>query len=164
MTSLAERLEASGLGATTVVVGYLDSARDHVDRLGRPRHSPQNAAAVVRGGRVIAGYAKHHLPNYGVFDEYRYFVPGKSECIVDVGGHRVALAICEDLWQDGGPVAWARDAEADLLLVINGSPYERNKDDTRLDCVRGVRARPVCPWPTSISLAGKMSWCSTVTR
>ena len=140
MTSLAERLAASGLGATTVVVGYLDSAPDHDDRLGRPRHSPQNAAAVVRGGRVIAGYAKHHLPNYGVFDEYRYFVPGERECIVDVAGRRVALAICEDLWQEGGPVAWARDAAADLLLVINGSPYERNKDDTRLElCARRAR-------------------------
>ena len=140
MTSLAQRLDASGLGATTVVVGYLDSARDHVDRLGRPRHSPQNAAAVVRGGRVIAGYAKHHLPNYGVFDEYRYFVRGESECIVDVAGNRVALAICEDLWQEGGPVAKAREAGADLLLVINGSPYERNKDDTRLElCARRAR-------------------------
>ncbi len=140
MTSLAQRLEASGLGETTVVVGYLDSARDHVDRLGRPRHSPQNAAAVVRGGRVVAGYAKHHLPNYGVFDEFRYFVPGQSECIFDVAGRRVALAICEDLWQEGGPVSWARDADADLLLVINGSPYERNKDDTRLElCARRAR-------------------------
>ena len=140
MTSLAVRLNASGLGATTVVVGFLDSAPDHEDRLGRPRHSPQNAAAVVRGGRVIAGYAKHHLPNYGVFDEYRYFVPGERECIVDVAGRRVALAICEDLWQEGGPVAWARDAAADLLLVINGSPYERNKDDTRLElCARRAR-------------------------
>ena len=140
MTSLAQRLEASGLGETTVVVGYLDSARDHVDRLGRPRHSPQNAAAVVRGGRVIAGYAKHHLPNYGGFDEFRYFVPGQSECIFDVAGRRVALAICEDLWQEGGPVSWARDADADFLLVINGSPYERNKDDTRLElCARRAR-------------------------
>jgi NAD+ synthase (glutamine-hydrolysing) len=140
MTSLAQRLDASGLGETTVVVGYLDSARDHVDRLGRPRHSPQNAAAVVRGGRVVAGYAKHHLPNYGVFDEFRYFVPGQSECIFDVAGRRVAIAICEDLWQEGGPVSWAREADADLLLVLNGSPYERNKDDTRLElCARRAR-------------------------
>lgn len=138
--SLARRLATAGLGSTTVVVGYLDSANDHVDRLGRPRHSPQNAAAVIRGGEVIARYAKHHLPNYGVFDEYRYFVPGRQGCTFEVGGRRVALAICEDLWQEGGPVAWARESEAELLVVINGSPYERNKDDTRLDlCARRAR-------------------------
>ncbi|MCZ3385472.1 MAG: NAD+ synthase, partial [Actinomycetia bacterium] len=133
---LAARLGAAGLGDTTVVVGYLDSDVDGPDRLGRPRHSPQNAAAVLVNGSVAARYAKHHLPNYGVFDEYRYFVPGHQGCTVDVGGRRVALAICEDLWQDGGPVTWARESGAQLLLVINGSPYERNKNDTRLDLCR----------------------------
>jgi NAD+ synthase (glutamine-hydrolysing) len=85
---------------------------------------------------VVARYAKHHLPNYGVFDEYRYFVPGNRGCTVEVDGHRVALSICEDLWQDGGPVVWARESAAELLVVINGSPYERNKDDTRLTLCR----------------------------
>ena len=79
--------------------------RSGVDRLGRPAGSPQNAAAVLHGGEVVARYAKHHLPNYGVFDEYRYFVPGERPCVVRVHGVDVALAICEDLWQDGGPVA-----------------------------------------------------------
>jgi NAD+ synthase (glutamine-hydrolysing) len=140
LDSLATRLGRKLPSSTTVVVGYLDASRDHVDRLGRPRHSPQNAAAVIRGGEVVARYAKHHLPNYGVFDEYRYFVPGENPCVVDVAGHRVAIAICEDLWQEGGPVAWAKTGEADLLVVINGSPYERNKDDTRLDlCARRSR-------------------------
>jgi NAD+ synthase (glutamine-hydrolysing) len=140
MDALAVRLKAEGLGAVTVVVGYLDSADDHVDRLGRPRHSPQNAAAVVRDGQVIARYAKHHLPNYGVFDEYRYFVPGQRACTFEVSGRRVALAICEDLWQEGGPVASARESGAELLVVINGSPYERDKDDTRLELC-GRRAK-----------------------
>jgi NAD+ synthase (glutamine-hydrolysing) len=140
LDDLAGRLERAGLGHVSVVVGYLDSDRDHVDQLGRPRHSPQNAAALVRGGQVVARYAKHHLPNYGVFDEYRYFVPGTEGCTVDVDGRRVAIAICEDLWQDGGPVTWARESAADLLLVINGSPYERDKDDTRLElCQRRAR-------------------------
>ena len=140
LTDLATRLGTAVPDATTVVVGYLDAAADHADRLGRPRHSPQNAAAVIRGGRVVARYAKHHLPNYGVFDEYRYFVPGDAPCVVDVAGTRVAVMICEDLWQEGGPVAWAGDAGADLLVVINGSPYERDKDDTRLDlCARRAR-------------------------
>ena len=124
-----------------MVVGYLDSDVDHVDRLGRPRHSPQNAAAVAAGGDASSpGTPSTTCPNYGVFDEYRYFVPGTRGCTVDVEGHRVALAICEDLWQDGGPVTWARESGAELLVVINGSPYERNKDDTRLDlCSRRAR-------------------------
>ena len=133
LSSLAKRLAAEGLAEVTVVVGYLDSAADHTDRLGRPRHSPQNCAAVLRGGEVVARYAKHHLPNYGVFDEFRYFVPGSESCTFTVAGHTVAVAICEDLWQEGGPVMWAKQKGAELLLVINGSPYERNKDDTRLE-------------------------------
>ena len=131
--------ETAGLARSVVVVGYLDSADDTADRLGRPRHSPQNAAAVIPRGEVTARYAKHHLPNYGVFDEYRYFVPGDSPCTFKVGGHTVALAICEDLWQYGGPIAWAKDATPTLVLVINGSPYERNKDDVRLElCSRAI--------------------------
>ena len=137
LQTLAVRLGDVVPDPVTVVLGYLDAAKDHADRLGRPRHSPQNTAAVIRGGHVIARYAKHHLPNYGVFDEYRYFVPGEEACVVEVAGHQVAIAICEDLWQEGGPVRWAREADADLLVVINGSPFERNKDDTRLElCAR----------------------------
>ncbi|MFX4474150.1 nitrilase-related carbon-nitrogen hydrolase, partial [Acinetobacter baumannii] len=79
-------------------------------------------------------------PNYGVFDEYRYFVPGTQGTVVRVHGVDVAIAICEDLWQDGGPVAEVRDAGAGLLVVINGSPYERTKDDARLElCARRAR-------------------------
>lgn len=133
LQQLPERLQAAGLGDLVVVVGYLDSANDTQDRLGRPRHSPQNAAAVIHQGEVTARYAKYHLPNYGVFDEFRYFVPGTQPCTFAVNGHTVALAICEDLWQEGGPISWARHAKADVVLVINGSPYERNKDDVRLE-------------------------------
>jgi len=113
-----------------LIVGYLDSTE--TSSPGRPRGGPVNAGAVIHQGRVIATYFKHHLPNYGVFDEYRYFIPGDSPTVIDVAGSRVAIAICEDLWQDGGPVSWARESQADLLVVINGSPYERNKDDERL--------------------------------
>jgi NAD+ synthase (glutamine-hydrolysing) len=137
LDDLAGRLADEGLGALVVVAGYLDVIDDGRDRLGRPRGGPQNAAAVVTGGRVVARYAKHHLPNYGVFDEFRYFVPGSSTTVVRVDGVDVAIAICEDLWQDGGPVAQVRDTGAGLLVVINGSPYERNKDDVRLElCAR----------------------------
>ena len=97
------------------------------------RELPQNCAAVLHRGSVVARYAKHHLPNYGVFDETRFFVPGHALAVVRVRGVDVALTICEDLWQEGGPVSMAREAGAELLLVLNGSPYERDKDDTRLE-------------------------------
>ncbi|TDD67080.1 NAD+ synthase [Jiangella aurantiaca] len=138
LEKLAVRLDAEGLGATAVVVGYLgrDDATAHQYQLGRPKGSPQNAVAVLYGGRVVARQAKYHLPNYGVFDEARYFVPGDHLGVFRLHGIDIALAICEDLWQDGGPVSVAREARAGLLLVVNGSPYERNKDDTRLDLAR----------------------------
>lgn len=117
----------------TVIVGCLDVLdADDQPQVGRPRRAPVNAAAVIAGGRVTARYIKHHLPNYGVFDEARYFVPGGEPLLLDVAGHRVMVAICEDLWQEGGPVAWARETGCDLLAVLNASPYERDKDDARL--------------------------------
>jgi NAD+ synthase (glutamine-hydrolysing) len=144
---LAADLAADGLGDLPVVVGYLDHANPKDAELAQltedgetsedgstaiPKGMPQNCAAVLCDGRVAARYAKHHLPNYGVFDEFRIFVPGHDLTVVRVRGVDVALVICEDLWQDGGPVAKTRQAGAELLLVINASPYERNKDDTRL--------------------------------
>jgi len=131
---LARDLAADGFGDIVVVVGYLDRLEGVTNRLGRPRGAPVNAAGVLHRGELVARYCKHHLPNYGVFDEFRYFVSGEESCVLRVRGVDVALAICEDLWQDGGPVAMARGCG--LLVVINGSPYERNKDDVRLDLCR----------------------------
>ena len=151
LTRLGRDLAADGYGELTVVVGYLDRSDEDgdllpdADRLGRPKGAPQNCAAVLRHGEVVARYAKHHLPNYGVFDEFRIFVPGTAPCLVDVHGVPVALAICEDLWQDGGPVAQTRQAGAGLLVVINGSPYEQHKDDTRLALVTRRAAEAGCP-------------------
>ncbi|MFB7220694.1 NAD+ synthase [Streptomyces sp. NPDC056227] len=136
LRALAARLDAEGFGELPVVVGYLDRSETAQPRYGQPAGSPQNAAAVLHRGRVALSFAKHHLPNYGVFDEFRYFVPGDSMPVVRVHGVDVALAICEDLWQDGGRVPAARAAGAGLLLSINASPYERDKDDTRLELVR----------------------------
>jgi NAD+ synthase (glutamine-hydrolysing) len=132
LEALARRLGDEGLGDTAVVVGYVDRCPNPVPQVGRPAGEPQNAAAFIVGGEVVARYAKHHLPNYGVFDEFRYFVPGDTLPVVRLHGVDVAITICEDLWQDGGPIAAARAAEAGLVLCINGSPYERNKDDLRL--------------------------------
>jgi NAD+ synthase (glutamine-hydrolysing) len=118
---LARRLAEAGLGELAVIVGYVDSAG-----------GPRNACAVLYGGEVATTYFKHHLPNYGVFDEARYFVPGDRFVVARIRGVDVALTICEDLWQDGGPFAVAARAEVGLISCINGSPYERNKDDVRL--------------------------------
>ncbi|PWJ09327.1 NAD+ synthase [Streptomyces sp. NWU49] len=136
LRSLAARLAEEGFGELPVVVGYLDRSAAAQPKYGQPAGAPQNAGAVLYGGEVVLAFAKHHLPNYGVFDEFRYFVPGDTMPVVRVHGVDVALAICEDLWQDGGRVPAARSAGAGLLLSINASPYEREKDDTRLELVR----------------------------
>jgi NAD+ synthase (glutamine-hydrolysing) len=139
---VAERLHVEGLGGVAVVVGYLDRRAGLAPRTGLPAGAPLDAAAVLHGGRVVITSAKHHLPNYGVFDEFRYFVPGNTLPVfrlpVTESGDAVdvAVAICEDLWQEGGPVAVTCHAGASLLVVPNASPYERGKDDVRLDLVR----------------------------
>jgi NAD+ synthase (glutamine-hydrolysing) len=139
---LADRLLGAGLGDLVVVVGYLD-------RTNEPDHPkgghPQNVAAVLHQGEVVCSYAKHHLPNYGVFDEFRYFKPGNELHVLRIRGVDVAIAICEDLWQDGGPVAATAEAAAGLLAVINASPYERDKDDVRGGLVRRRAQEAGCP-------------------
>ncbi|SMQ15842.1 NAD+ synthase (glutamine-hydrolysing) [Streptomyces sp. Ag82_O1-12] len=136
LRGLAARLADEGFGELPVIVGYLDRSATAQPKYGQPAGAPQNAGAVLHRGEVVLNFAKHHLPNYGVFDEFRYFVPGDSMPVLRVHGVDVALAICEDLWQDGGRVPAARSARAGLLVSINASPYERNKDDTRLELVR----------------------------
>jgi NAD+ synthase (glutamine-hydrolysing) len=137
LASLAVDLAEDGLGETAVIVGYLDAdgkARINADAVAGK--GPRNALAVLHGGRVVATYFKHHLPNYGVFDEDRYFIPGDTLQVVRLGGVDVALTICEDIWQAGGPFAVARRAGVGLVVNINGSPYELEKDDVRLPLVR----------------------------
>ncbi|WP_344355268.1 NAD+ synthase [Streptomyces gobitricini] len=136
LRALAARLADEGYGELPVIVGYLDRSEKAQPRYGQPAGAPRNAAAVLYGGDVVLSFAKHHLPNYGVFDEFRYFVPGDTMPVVRVHGVDVALAICEDLWQEGGRVPAARSAHAGLLVSVNASPYERNKDDVRLELVR----------------------------
>jgi len=144
LTGLARRLAADGLGELPVVLGCLDRVEGARDSPGVPKGSPQDAVAVLHDGEVVVRQAKHHLWNYGVGDEIRYFVPGSTANVVRIAGVDVALAICEDIWRDG-PSAAAATAGAGLLLVINGSPYERDKDDTRLDLCRRRAAEAGCP-------------------
>jgi NAD+ synthase (glutamine-hydrolysing) len=138
LQQLAGELAAEGLDGIAVVTGYLDRRSGVEPRVGMPAGAPLDAAAVLHGGGVAITSAKHHLPNYGVFDEYRYFVPGDTLpafrlTAQDSQPVDVAVAICEDLWQEGGPVAVTRTAGASLLVVPNASPYERGKGDVRLE-------------------------------
>ena len=112
------------------IVGYLDQV---VTKDGSVK--PQNMVAVISGGEIKARYAKCHLPNYGVFDEFRNFVAGDSTLVVRIHGVDVGIAICEDLWIDGGITAKLAARNPGLVIVPNGSPYERNKDDVRLALV-----------------------------
>ena len=112
-------------GESVAVVGYLDQVNG----------APQNMVAVISGGVVKARYAKCHLPNYGVFDEFRNFVPGDKTLVVRIHGVDVGIAICEDLWIDGGITADLAARKPGLVIVPNGSPYERAKDDVRLALV-----------------------------
>ena len=137
---LASDLDAAGFGEVVVVVGHLaPPPAEADDRRGF------NAAAVLHRGEVVADYAKHHLPNYGVFDEQRYFRSGDLPCRIRLGDVDVAVVICEDIWVSAGPLTQLGHNPPGALLVINGSPYERNKDDVRGDlCSR--RARELdCP-------------------
>ena len=121
-----EKIAAQISGDIVAVVGFLAPG-------------PQNAVAVIHEGEVKARYVKRHLPNYGVFDEFRNFTPGTSDLVVRIHGVDVAVAICEDIWHSMSGVA-ARTPG--LIVVPNGSPYERNKDDVRLALVQ-QRAREI---------------------
>ncbi len=94
----------------------------------------RNVAGLFHGERLVAEYAKMELPNYQVFDEKRYFVPGDSACVVEIGGFRVGLSVCEDIWH-AGPSERAVAAGAELLLNINASPYHAGKHHDRLAVV-----------------------------
>ena len=115
-----EEIAASISGDIVAVVGYLDQG-------------PKNAVAVIHDGKIKARYVKRHLPNYGVFDEFRNFVPGDQSLVVRIHGVDVAVAICEDIWHSLDSIA---SRTPGLLVVPNGSPFERNKDDVRLGLVQ----------------------------
>jgi NAD+ synthase (glutamine-hydrolysing) len=125
LQTLATQLARDGFGELAAVVGYLDSDDG----------GPRDAAAVLYRGRVVARQFKHHLPNYGVFDERRYFIPGTTLTVFRLYGLEIGMVICEDIWQVGGPIAALARAGVDLVVAPNASPYERDKDNTRLALV-----------------------------
>jgi NAD+ synthase (glutamine-hydrolysing) len=129
---LAKDIATDGCADLVAVVGYLD----------RINGAPQNAIALIQGGEIKARYSKRHLPNYGVFDEYRNFVSGDGTLVARVHGIDIGFAICEDIWQDGGMLADLAKRTPGLVLVPNGSPFERKKDGVRLSLVQ-KRAKEV---------------------
>ena len=131
LLKLAGELDKAGCGEMTVVVGYPGFAKTPTSwAIG------QNKAAVIRSGKLAGEYAKHHLPNYSVFDEYRVFVPGEELLTFGLENIKFAVVICEDIWQTGGPVAKISESKVDLTLVLNGSPFETSKTDSRLSLVQ----------------------------
>jgi len=123
--SLAIRLRENDCGEMLIAVGYLDDD-------GRPL----NSLALVHEGEMRAKYVKRHLPNYGVFDEFRNFAAGTGTLVLRFHGVDIGVAICEDIWRDEGPMRELAVRKPGLVLVPNGSPYERSKDDLRLELVR----------------------------
>ncbi|MEX1080250.1 MAG: NAD+ synthase [Homoserinimonas sp.] len=134
---LAKALQDAGLGDLPVIVGHPDGPFEAraLDTSNAPTAIARNSASVLHHGHVKATYAKHHLPNYSVFDEYRVFIPGDDLLVVRVKDVDIAVIICEDLWRDSGPVSRVLDADAGILLTINASPFERDKDEVRLPLV-----------------------------
>jgi len=133
LDSLAQELSKRGHGNMRVVVGHPKLAKNPTSwAIG------QNCASLIFDGKVQESYSKHHLPNYSVFDEYRVFVPGDQLLTFEIDGLNFATVICEDIWQAGGPVAQIASNQVDLTLVLNGSPFEMSKTDTRLDLVKDL--------------------------
>jgi NAD+ synthase (glutamine-hydrolysing) len=141
-----DRLATEGPRGTTAVVGYVgagDEPGDDADAtdaahwdVALATRDLTNSAAVLRDGQLVASYDKLRLPNYGVFDEARYFTPRDRPCVVDVAGVPVGVTICEDLWTETGPLQRAAAAGAMVLTNLNASPYHRGK---RADRERWVR-------------------------
>jgi NAD+ synthase (glutamine-hydrolysing) len=132
-----QEIAASITGDIVAVVGYLDQG-------------PKNAVAVIHDGKIRATYVKRHLPNYGVFDEFRNFVAGDQSLVVRIHGVDVAVAICEDIWHSLDSIA---SRTPGLLVVPNGSPFERNKDDVRLALVQ-KRAKEISAPVAYVNMTG----------
>ena len=118
-------LEACKIIATntqdiTTIFGFVDSDEKRY-----------NAAAVSHHGKIIGTYRKIHLPNYGVFDEKRYFKSGKDCPVFTVGEAKIGINICEDIWYENGPTRFQKSAGANLIININGSPFSIGKTNRR---------------------------------
>jgi NAD+ synthase (glutamine-hydrolysing) len=125
-----------------VVVGFVDEEGDIF-----------NSAAFLDGGEVRAVFHKVFLPNYGVFDEKRYFAPGHRSPIIEFGAARLGLSVCEDCWFPAGPMAWEADHGAQILVNINGSPYHYGKREPR-EAMIAERAATYGAWVAWVNTVG----------
>src|SRR5207253_437425 len=142
LSTLEELARATSTGCA-VLVGFVD----------RSSAGLHNSAALLASGRVVERYAKVKLPNYGVFDEKRYFVPGDAACAVRLASSALGISVCEDAWSGGTP--WTRYGELHVGVIpnINASPYHRHKIAERLEICR-VRARETGAWIVYVNAVG----------
>jgi NAD+ synthase (glutamine-hydrolysing) len=138
-----EELAERTIDACALLAGF-------VDRTERGLH---NAAALVHEGRIVGRYHKVHLPNFGVFDERRYFVPGDAACSVRLGGSDLGISVCEDAWHDGAPFDEYARRHTPVVLNINASPYHRRKVSERLDICR-ARSLQTGAWIVYVNAVG----------
>ena len=137
-----EDVAATVTGIVAVVGAPLGEAAGPAADAPAPR-ALFNAAAVLSGGEVAATYRKHHLPNYAVFDEQRYFAPGRHTVVIDLDGCRLGVTVCEDIWLDG-PADWAAlDGRAEVIVNLSASPYyqDKGRERERLFAARCVDQR-----------------------
>ena len=138
-----EELARRSAGGCAVLTGFVD----------RTDAGIHNAAALLDGGAIAARYHKVKLPNYGVFDEKRYFVPGVAGCSVRVASSDLGISVCEDAWAPGPPFDEYARHHVPVVLNINGSPYHRHKIAERLDICRD-RARETGAWIVYVNAVG----------
>jgi NAD+ synthase (glutamine-hydrolysing) len=139
---------ARGVGATAALVGFAEPAAAGGDY----RHA-HNSLALLAGGEVRTIYRKNRLPNYSVFDEQRYFVPGGEAVTVEIAGSKVGLTVCEDVWDEGPPASLEAEEGAELITNPSGSPYHRGKGRER-EAMFASRARAYGAYLAFCNLVG----------
>src|ERR1700712_782457 len=143
-----EQLAADLAPGITALVGFAEPAEGGGDY----RHA-HNSLAVLADGAVRAVYRKNRLPNYSVFDEQRYFIPGSEAASIEIGGEGIGPTICEDMWAPGPPGQAEADAGATLIANPSGSPYHRGKGHEREEMF-GERAREFSAYIAFVNLVG----------
>lgn len=133
---------ASKTGDLLAVIGFVDAGHERL----------YNAAAICHGGDIVAVYRKHLLPNYGVFDEHRYFEPGRGHTLIETPDGVIGVCVCEDIWSERGPAVSQADAGAQVMININASPFHKNKLVEREEMLgrRAQRARASIVYVNSV--------------
>ena len=121
----------------TAIIGMVDATKDNSGNI----QNIHNAAAIIVNQHIADIYHKNQLPNYGVFDELRYFTPGKTSQIININGVNIGVNICEDIWIQPGPADHQGAAGAKIILTLNSSPYEIRKLQTRTELVTSLAKR-----------------------